>query len=121
MTILKHYKDSKCKEKWHRETEGAAEALWTKGLPYVTLVHLLCQRHRQLTTHASKMCTTNRAEHTKRLCTVWTDQMYGAKNVVWNHTERGAPVTHMPPPSGLRATLFGIREIAGKGKNLPFY
>ena len=69
-----------------RDRGGAAEALQTQGLPYVTLVHLLCQRHRQLTTHASKMRTTNRAEHTKRLYTVWTDQMYGAKNVVWNHT-----------------------------------
>ena len=103
-----------------RDREGS-RGVADPGLPYVTLVHLLCQRHRQLTTHASKMLATNRAEHTKTLCTVWTDQMYGAKNVVWNHTERGAPVTHMPPPSGLRATLFGIREIAGKGKNLPFY
>ena len=63
----------------------------TQGLPYVTLVHLLCQRHRQLTTHASKMCRTNRAEHTKRLYVHCVDgpDVRRQERCVEPHTRRG--------------------------------
>ena len=82
-----------------------------------------CARGTASSPHMWVKCAQQTGHSTPRGCTLCGRTRCTAPRTLCGttHTERGAPVTHMPPPSGLRVTLFGIREIAGKGKNLPFY